>query len=123
LEGGVIVARGFVNVGGGSSSSTTITEQTGASYTLALADANTWIEMNSASAQTVTVPPNSSVAFPVGTEIILVQKGAGQTTISAGAGVTVSSYGSEDKIYGQYAVVGLKKVATDTWYLFGNLTA
>lgn len=118
------MARGFVNVGGGgSSSSTTITEQTGASYTLALADANTWIEMNSDSAQTVTVPTNAAVAFPIGTEIILIQKGAGQTTISPDGGVTVNSYDSEDKTYGQYAVAGLKKAATDTWYLFGNLTA
>ena len=66
-------------------------EKTG-SYTLALGDAQGVVEMNVASANTLTVPPNSSVAYPVGTSILVVQTGAGQTTIAAGAGVTVNSY-------------------------------
>jgi len=44
-----------------------------------------------AGANTVTVPPNSSVAFPVGTEIKVTQIGAGATTFVAGAGVTINN--------------------------------
>jgi hypothetical protein len=118
------MARGFVNVGGGgSSSSGTITEQTGASYTLALADANTWIEMNSDSAQTVTVPPSASVAFTAGTEIIIIPVNTGQTTFSAGAGVTIYSPDGALKTNTQYSPVGLKYKGSDVWYLFGDLTA
>ena len=58
-----------------------------ASYTLVLGDAAKAIEMNVASANNLTVPPDSSVAFPVGTVLEVLQYGAGQTTIvAAGAG-------------------------------------
>jgi len=66
-------------------------EQTGTTYTLALTDDGKLVEMNNASANTLTVPPNSSVAFPVGSQILVLQTGAGQTTLVAGAGVTVNS--------------------------------
>jgi hypothetical protein len=93
-----------------------------ASYTLVLGDANTWVRMNVASANNLTVPANSSVAFPVGTEIHVEQKGAGQTTVVADTGVTVNT--SETlKLEGQYAVATLKKVATDEWTLIGYLEA
>jgi hypothetical protein len=78
--------------------------------------------MNVASANNLTVPANSSVAFPVGTEIHVEQKGAGQTTVVADTGVTVNT--SETlKLEGQYAVATLKKVATDEWTLIGYLEA
>lgn len=93
-----------------------------ASYTLVLGDANTWVRMNVASANTLTVPPNSSVAFAVGTEVNIEQKGAGQTTIVADTGVTVNT--SETlKLAKQYAVATLKQVATDEWTLIGYLEA
>ena len=55
------------------------------SYTLALADAGEVVEMNVGSANTLTVPANDSIAFPIGTSIDIVQYGAGQTTIIAGS--------------------------------------
>lgn len=94
-----------------------------ASYTLVLADAGKHVEMNVASANNLTVPPNSSVAFPIGTQILLSQYGAGQTTVVAGSGVTIRSNGAKLKLTGQYAQATLVKRATDEWYISGNLSA
>ena len=63
-----------------------------ASYTAVLGDgSNTLVTINNASANTFTIPPNSSVAFPVGTILNIAQTGAGQTTITQGSGVTIVS--------------------------------
>lgn len=91
--------------------------------TLALADLGKGVEMTSASANTLTVPPNSSVAFPLNTVIPVIQMGAGQTTIAAGAGVTIRSNGNKLKMSGQYAQASLFKRGTDEWVLAGNLVA
>lgn len=96
--------------------------QTGTAYTLVLADAFKLVAMDSASTNTLTVPPNSSVAFPVGTRIDLSQDGAGQTAIAAGAGVTIRTPETM-KIRKQYGKATLIKRATDTWDLEGNLEA
>jgi hypothetical protein len=98
------------------------TNQKTGSYTLALGDAQSVVEMNAAAANTLTVPPNSSVAYPVGTSILVVQAGAGQTTIAGGAGVTVNSYLGLN-IIGQWAGCTLIKRATDTWVAVGGLVA
>jgi len=92
-----------------------------ASYTLVLADAGKAVEVNNASANTLTVPPNSSVAFPTGTQIIVFQQGAGATTITAGAGVTLRSKDSALEIDGQWASAALIKRGTDEWYVTGAL--
>lgn len=98
-----------------------INTQTGTSYTLVLTDANGIVEMNNAAANTCTVPPNSSVAFPVGTEIDVVQIGAGATTIAAGAGVTILSglSGGSLVVPGQYSGVTLYQRVANTWVLQG----
>lgn len=93
-----------------------------ASYTLALTDRGGMVRMNVASANTLTVPPNSAVAFPVGTQLVISQAGAGQTTIVAGSGVTVNSNGSKMKFNGQWSGATLVKVGSDQWTLFGDLT-
>jgi hypothetical protein len=98
-----------------------ISTQSGTSYTGVLADANTYVRFTSASAVAFTVPPNSSVAYPVGTEITIEQAGAGALTVTAGSGVTINSRGADLVLAGQYAVATLKKVATDTWILTGDL--
>ena len=95
--------------------------QTGTTYTLVLGDADKLVEMNNAAANTLTVPPNSSVAFSTGTQIIVVQKGAGTTTIAAGSGVTLLSKDSALGIGGQYGAATCIKIATDTWYVIGDL--
>jgi len=94
-----------------------------ASYTLVLTDQNDIVEMNVASANNLTIPLNSSVAFPIGTEIAVLQYGAGQTTIVATVGVTLRSKANALKISGQYAGCTLVKVGTDEWYVIGDLTA
>jgi|ERR1051326_2027195 hypothetical protein len=98
-------------------------DQTGSTYTLVLTDAGALVEMNKSTAQTLTVPPNSSVAFPTGTRIAVRQKGAGQVTFSPGSGVTLQSFANHLKTAGQYAVAFLVKVATDTWILDGTVDA
>jgi len=95
----------------------------GASYTLVLGDAGKLVEMNVASANTVTIPPNSSVAFPVGTQILVVQLGSGQTTLVAGSGVSLRSKDSNKKISARYAGATLIKRNTDDWYAIGDLSA
>lgn len=94
-----------------------------ASYTLALSDAGKIIEMNVATANNLTVPPNSSVAFPIGTVIGIDQLGAGQTTIVAGSGVTIRSAGAIVKLANRYSTAVLRKRATDEWILAGDLIA
>jgi hypothetical protein len=93
-----------------------------ASYTLVLGDAGLVIEMNVASANNLTVPLNSSVAFPTGTVIEVMQYGAGQTTVVATGGVTIRSPGGKLKIAAQYGGASLRKIATDEWALEGNIT-
>jgi len=95
--------------------------QTGTTYTLALTDVAKVVSLTNAAAITLTVPENSSVAFPIGTQILLYQGGAGQVTISPAGSVVIRSQGTKLKLYGQYAVAGLLKVATDEWVAFGNL--
>lgn len=101
----------------------TINSQTGTTYTLVLADAGKTVDLNNASAITLTVPPNSSVAYPVGTRIDLVQSGAGQVTIAAGSGVTINSKGAALKITGQWSGATLIQRSANTWVLVGDIAA
>jgi hypothetical protein len=97
-------------------------EQTGATYTLALTDKSSVVRMNSGSAQTLTVPPNASVAFPIGSQVIIVAMGAGAVTIAAGSGVTLRSKDSNLVIDGQYGMSACVKIASDEWVVTGQLT-
>lgn len=92
-------------------------EQT-TSYTGALTDINKVVQMNSASALNFTVPPNSSVAYPIGTYLLVRQKGAGTVTIVEGSGVTVTEpAGGSMDTPGQGLSVTLHKTGTNTWDL------
>lgn len=92
-----------------------------ANYTLVLADGvNRLITMEVASANTLTVPPNASVAFDVGTVVPLISIGAGQTTVVEGAGVTVNTPETL-KLRMQYSAAVLIKVDTDEWVITGDL--
>jgi len=93
------------------------------SSTLALTDGGKLVEMNVATANNLTVPLNSSVAFPIGTEILVLQIGAGQTTLVATGGVTINSKSGNLKITGQWSAVTLIKRATNTWVAIGDLSA
>jgi hypothetical protein len=94
-----------------------------ASYTLVAGDADKLVEMNVGSANNLTIPLNSSVAFATGTQILLAQYGAGQTTIVPTSGVTVRSNGAKLKLNVQYSGATLIKIAENEWYLFGDIVA
>jgi hypothetical protein len=93
-----------------------------ASYTLVLADKAKIVEMNVGSANNLTVPLNASVAFPVGTQIHIVQTGAGQTTVVATGGVTINATPGL-KLRTQWSGATLIKRAENTWVLVGDLSA
>jgi hypothetical protein len=92
-----------------------------ASYTLVLTDQSKIIEVNNAGSTTVTIPADATVAFPVGTYIMVVQTGAGQVTI-AGAGFTPNATPGL-KTRTQWSVATLIKRGTDSWIVAGDLVA
>ena len=96
-----------------------------ASHVLELSDAGRTIEMNVSSANTVSIPTNASVAFPVGTQISFIQIGAGQTSFIPADELTVTilSKNSNRKISARYSPATLIKRDTNTWVLVGDLTA
>ena len=96
---------------------------TTASTTAVLADDGKLVTMSNASANTFTIPPNSSVAFGIGTQINIAQLSTGATTIVAGSGVTLNSDGAKLKLNAQYAVATCVKTDTNTWFVVGNLKA
>lgn len=95
--------------------------QAGAAYALVLADALKVVRMSNAGANTVTIPANVTVAFPVGTVIEIYQYGTGQTTIAGAGGVTVRGPGGALKIAAQYGTCTLTKIAADEWTVEGRL--
>jgi hypothetical protein len=99
-----------------------INHQTGTTYTLVLADKGELVAMDNGSANTLTIPTNASVAFPVNTRIDLSQDGAGQTTIAVAGGVTLNSAGAATKLRAQWSGASLIKRATNTWQLVGDIT-
>ena len=98
-----------------------VNTQTG-SYTLVSADAGRYVRMNSTISNTLTVPPESSVPFPVGTVIQVRQVGSGQTTIVPGTDVTVNSPETL-ALRKSGSSAALIKVGADTWDLTGDLEA
>ena len=94
------------------------TETTGA-RTLALSDAYKYIRCTSTTAVTITVPLQSSVAWEAHTEILFEQAGTGQITLTGASGVTVNSR-TTAKSSGQFAVIGLKRVAENIWTVVGD---
>jgi hypothetical protein len=96
--------------------------QSGTTYTLVLGDAGKIVEINNASAITLTVPTNAGVAYPVGTQITILQTGAGQITVSGPSGGTLNATPGT-KLRAQWSSATLLKRATDTWVLMGDLTA
>jgi hypothetical protein len=102
----------------------TLNPQTGTTYTFVLADHGKYVTASNASAQTYTIPSNASVAFPIGCNIDLIQIGAGQVTVQGNGGVTVYSTAATaatPKARVQYSAMTLKKVATDTWHVIGDI--
>ena len=89
-------------------------------YTLVLSDAGKMVEINDAGPSNLLVPLNSAVAFPIGTQILFSQAGAGEVTVKFTGG-TLLSEGTKLTTVGQYALGTLIKKSTDVWYVSGNL--
>jgi hypothetical protein len=98
-----------------------------ATYTAVLGDAYKLVTMSNAAANDFLIPTNANVAFPVGTVINVVQIGAGTTTIEAvtSGTTTISSTGATataPELRAQFSAASCVKVATDTWYIFGDIS-
>ena len=100
-----------------------VTQKSTTTYTLALADQGKVLETTHASGCTITIPPEGSVNFPVGSQIMVVRNSSGSVQFQAGAGVTLRSDASKFFISTQYSAVTLIKRGADEWYLVGNLAA
>lgn len=84
-----------------------------ADYTLTYADLGKSFRMNSASTETITVPANATVAFPIGTTFHFNNVGAGTLTVAPAVGVTFN--GAAPYELEQYKSLRAVKVATDSW--------
>lgn len=102
-----------------------INAQTGTTYTTVLADNGKLVTLTNAAAIAVTIPPNSSVAYPVGAQINMAQLGAGQVTVSGGSGVTLVSTGAtaaSPKARAQYSTLTAVQTSTDNWLIMGDIS-
>lgn len=91
------------------------------SFTLAEDDAYKHIRVSNAGAVSVTIPDSATLNFPIGTNISIIQAGAGQITITSGAGVIINSADSLVSTRVQYSTISLIKVGTDEWDLAGDI--
>lgn len=91
------------------------------SHTADPADCDLPIEVNSATAVTVTIPPNAQPGFMKGNVLRYTQTGAGQVTIAPGAGVTIRTPRTLTT-RAQWSTITLRQSATNTWILEGDAT-
>ncbi len=101
-----------------------VNAQVGTTYTFVLTDRDDLVTASNTSSQTYTIPLNSSVAFPTGTLINLIQINTGQVTVVGAGGVTLNSTGAtsaQPKTRARYSVMTLIKAGTDTWYATGDV--
>ena len=107
--------------------SSVINAQTGTTYTPVLTDANALVTLNNASAISVTIPTNASVAYTIGTQLNFAWiTGAGQPTISAvtPGTTTIISTGATSaspKLRVANSVATAIKIATDIWLVTGDI--
>ena len=90
------------------------------SRTLALSDEGAMLQCLSSEATALTVPKNSAVAFPIGTEIVICREGSGAVSILAGDEVTIRCAGSSQTILNRYSTAVLKKTGSNVWLLGGE---
>jgi hypothetical protein len=84
------------------------------SYTCVLADAGKVVTMDNTSSATITIPPNSSVAYPVGTTISIAKINSGSVALTAGSGVTLTGNTATGAMYASEQLY-CRKRSTDTW--------
>ena len=95
----------------------TINAQTGTAYTLVAADANNVVTMNNSAANTVTIPTG---VLPVGCAVVIIQMGAGQTTVAPTSPDALYNASSANT-RAQYSVVVLYHLAAGVWLLAGDM--
>jgi len=101
---------------------TTISAKTD-SYTLSnLNERDTIIEISKTSATTLTIPADATVDYPVGTTLDIIQTNTGQVTIAGAGGVTVNATPGL-KLRTRWSSATLLKRASNTWLVYGDLTA
>jgi len=96
--------------------------ETGTTYTLLAANLNQLVTLNNASAITLTVPPS---VFSAGDVINIAQIGAGQVTVSQGAGVTINSTGATataPKLRARYSAASIICTASNTFLVVGDIS-
>ena len=102
-----------------------INAQTGTAYTFVLADAGDIVTSNNSSTVVMTIPLNSSVAYPVGASLTVISIGAGLTNFAATGGVTINSTGAVPAapvLRAQHSSATAIKIATDTWQVVGDIS-
>jgi hypothetical protein len=101
-----------------------VNAQTGTTYTFVLVDDCKFVTASNASAITVTIPPASSVTYNTGSQLNIIQKGAGQVTFAAGSGVTIRSTAATaaaPKLRAQYSSATAIYEGSDVWYVVGDI--
>ena len=100
-----------------------INAQTGTTFTPGITDAGKLITASNVAAISLTIPTDATVNFPIGTQLLVMQLGAGQVTVSAVTpGTTTIISRSGTKTAGQYALISLIKVAANQWVVGGDAT-
>ena len=114
----IAIAGGEATLSSGGAAVVDITGST----TLGLQHADRFIRCNSASAMTITVPAQATVAWPDAIQLEGAQWGAGAVTFVGASGVTIRRNSKLTATTdGQYATWGLKRVALNEWLLFGQM--
>lgn len=101
-----------------------INAQTGTTYTAVKADGlNQIVTMDNAAANIFSIPTDATYAFPIGTTLLVYQKGAGITTIQAvtSGTTTVVSAGavSAAPVLARYKSAAAIKIAANSWIVVG----
>jgi hypothetical protein len=121
-SGGLAVQGGGITLSAGNVlNAPVVIEQKAASYQFVAADAGKFIEMNSGSALTFTVPADGTVNFAVGTQIHLLRVGAGGVNVAAASGVTINATPGLN-LRAQWSGATLTKRAANVWVLTGDLS-
>lgn len=116
-----------INAGTGSLTSPQINlginAQSGTTYTTVLADNGKLVTLTNGSPIALTIPLNSSVAYPVGAQLNLAQLGLGLVTIAGAGGVTVvSTGGSTPDLRAQYSTATAVQTSIDNWLVMGDIS-
>jgi hypothetical protein len=105
----------------------TVNAQTGTTYTAVKADGlNSIVTMDNASANQFRIPTDATYNFPIGTTLVVYQKGAGLTTINAvtSGTTTIASAGAvaTAPVLSQFKAAGCIKIAVNSWIVVGAVS-